>query len=289
MGGTNPLLLGLSSALMFAAAFLGARWAGPAWDDIMSRRIADFRPKMRLLNMNDVALPMYLRLWGFALLGTFLIFWLVLGMLPLALPAVLLVWVGPGFVLNRLVARHRMLLQDQMVSACVGLANAARAGLPLAQGLESVSQETPEPLATELRRIVFEYQHGRSLPEAIQDTQRRLDLDAFTLFAAAILICLERGGRVTDSLERIAGSLREHQRLMRKLAADTASGRKVITLLALFPGVFLAGFYVTDPETTGLIFTTIPGQIVLLAVVGLDWASVKWAQKIMSWAESGSA
>mgnify|MGYP007026956784 CR=1 FL=1 len=41
---------------------------------------------------------------------------------------------------------------------------AARAGLSLAQGIENVAQETPEPLATELHRIVRDYRGGRPLP-----------------------------------------------------------------------------------------------------------------------------
>ena len=52
-----------------------------------------------------------------------------------------------------------------MVAATIALANTSRAGLSLAQGLETVGNETPEPLASEIRRIVREYKHGRPLAE----------------------------------------------------------------------------------------------------------------------------
>ena len=78
-----------------------------------------------------------------------------------------------------------------------------RAGLSLAQGLETVGKETSEPLAAEIRRVVREYKHGRPLAEALRAAKDRLNIDSFTLFASAVLVSLERGGRITDALERI--------------------------------------------------------------------------------------
>jgi Flp pilus assembly protein TadB len=66
------------------------------------------------------------------------------------------------------------------------------------------------------------------LPESLRAAKDRLNIDSFTLFAAAILVSLERGGRITDALERISHSLQELQRIERKLEVDTASGKKVV-------------------------------------------------------------
>jgi tight adherence protein B len=167
-------------------------------------------------------------------------------------------------------------------TATVALANTSRAGLSLAQGLETVGQETPEPLASELRRIVREYRHGRPLAEAIRAAKERLRIDSFTLFASAILVSLERGGRITDALERISHSLQETQRIERKLEVDTASGKKVVYILTGFPLFFLALSYVMNPAGTATVFQSLLGQVVLLVVIALSYVSFRWSQKILA-------
>src|SRR5205085_687207 len=141
------------------------------------------------------------------------------------------VYVAPRYVLEFVIARRRSLLRDQMVGASTAMANAARAGLALGQALESISKETPAPLANEFRRIIQEYERGRPLPDALRDAKERLELDGFTLFTSSLLTCLDRGGRITEALDRISKSLQESQRLERKLEADTATGRKVVIIL----------------------------------------------------------
>ena len=63
---------------------------------------------------------------------------------------------APRWLLSWKLHQRRTLLRDQLVGCTQGLANSARAGQSLAQGLESVSVESEEPLAAELRRLVAE-------------------------------------------------------------------------------------------------------------------------------------
>ncbi len=181
-----------------------------------------------------------------------------------------------------MIARRRALLRDQLVSGTTALANACRAGLSVAVGMETVSQEVPQPLAGELQGIVRAYHHGRRLAEAINSTKDRLQLDSFTLFASALCVSLQRGGKITEALERIGSSLQENQRVERKLESETASGKRVVWILAAFPFVFLAGFYVMHPTGTLLVFQSLSGQFILLAVIALVVASVWWSHKILS-------
>lgn len=272
----------LTSAMIAVAVFLAGVWIGPFWDALARKQVDDLTPIMDQLNLDQSKLPTYMRWWGIAMIAVAFLVALVIRA-PLLTPFFLyLVFVSPRLYLESEIRRRRTLLRDQMVGASVTLANSARAGLTLAQGLEGLSKEAPEPIASEFRRLVREYQRGRPLPEAIRDAKDRLNLDGFTLFASAILTCLERGGRVTDALERISASLQENQRLERKLEADTASGRKVILILGAFPLLFLAFFFLMDPELVRLLFHTIIGQIVLLAIGLLVYGSVRWAQRIVT-------
>lgn len=272
----------LSSLLIAVAVALFFLWIGPVWDGIARKQIADLTPSMRELSMETAKLPGFLRWWGAAMVGTFFLLAFLAGTPLLAPFFVYLVYVAPRLILEARIARRRRLLRDQMVGAGVTLANSCRAGLSFAQGLDGLSRECPEPIAAEFRRLTREYQRGRPLAEALRDAKDRLNLDGFTLFASAILTCLERGGKITDALDRISRSLQENQRLERKLDADTASGRKVVVILGAFPLVFLLGFLALDPAQGSLLFSTILGQIILLVIGIMVYASVRWAQRILA-------
>jgi tight adherence protein B len=271
-----------SSTLVFVAVLLAIQSGGAVWDDVTARYVADITPKLDSLSIDHATLPKYLRIWGISLVAAFVFVAFILGMPPVSLAAVYLVYVSPRILLDFMIRKRRALLRDQMVAATIALANTSRAGLSLAQGLETIGAETPQPLAAELQRIVHEYRHGRPLSEAIRTTKERLKIESFTLFSAAILVCLERGGRITNALERISHSLQELQRIERKLEVDTASGTKVVYILTGFPVLFLGISYLTNPEGTAILLHSISGQVILLVVIGLTYFSFRWSQKILA-------
>lgn len=266
---------------MFVSVTLGVQRLGPAWDVLASRQMGALACRAEALALDMQRLAWWLRIWGIALIATPLAFWLFANMLFFGLTLTYFVYIAPRHVLDYLILSRKQILRDQLVTAIQGLANAARAGLTLHQGLVEITRETPKPLANELKRIVADFDRGRPLKDALEQTRQRLQLEPFTLFAAAIQIALERGGRINESLERISTSLRDNQRVERKLEADTASGRRAVLILSLFPLFFLCLFRLLDAESTNLLFSTLSGQVVLIAVVVLVYVGGRLAMKIM--------
>jgi tight adherence protein B len=272
----------LTSTLIFAAVLLACQSGPQVWDGVTRRYVADLTPKLDSLSLDRTELSSYLRIWGMSLVAAFVVVAFIFQMPPVAIAAVYLVYVAPRIILDLMIRRRRALLRDQMVTATIALANTSRAGLSLAQGLSTVANETPEPLANEIRRVVHEYKHGRPLAEALRAAKDRLNIDSFTLFASAVLVSLERGGRITDSLERISHSLQEIQRIERKLEVDTASGKKVVYILTGFPFFFLGLSYFMNPQGTATVFRSLLGQLILLVIIGLCYFSFRWSQKILT-------
>lgn len=279
---TTMLGILISSSLIFAAVFLAVGSAGSVWDEVSRRYVADITPMLDSLSIDRTQLSRYLRYWGLSLVAVFILVAFIFGMPPVAIAAVYLVYVAPRITLDFMIRKRRSLLRDQLVAATVALANTSRAGLSLSQGLETVANETPEPLAAELRRIVRQYRRGRPLAEAIRAAKERLKIDSFTLFSTALLVSLERGGRITETLERISRSLQEIQRIERKLEVDTASGKKVVYILTGFPLFFLGLSYVINPEGTASVFQSLLGQVILLVVIVLSYFSFRWSQRILA-------
>ncbi len=272
----------LSSLTTFAAVFAAVRLWSPYWDVLAAKQMGQLSEQFDRLALDRAKFQLFLRLWGISLVAVFVVFAFVLNMPPIAIALTLLTYVAPRHILDFLIRRRTKILRDQLAAASVGVGNAVKAGLSLAQGIETVCNETPQPLATEFERIVFEFNRGRPLKEALEQVRQRLQLEAFTLFALAIEVAIDRGGRLNEALDRISTSLQENQRLERKLEAETSSGRQAVAILTCFPIVFILMFYFLDRDSISLLFSTLYGQFLLVAVMGLTYAGSRWASRIMN-------
>ena len=128
-----------------------------------------------------------------------------------------------------------------------------------------------------------EYQLGKPMEECLFEAKERLRSENFALFAAAMEASRESGGKLNETVDRIAHSVRELQRLERKVESETAQARASAFYMALAPVVILALYYfVIDKGNTERLFTTIPGQILLSAAVVLNVVAYLWARKILN-------
>jgi len=269
-----PALTGFAVCLLILCGL-------PVWDQIVGRQFRDLTQRMESLNINSSKAGLLLRAWGLSMLGL-LVLGGVFGFLPIAICIVAISLGLPRWIMDEMVRRRSSKLRDQMVGACVAMANASRAGLGMASALESISREIDPPLGTELAKVVSDYQFSKPLSEAINDAKGRIRTDSFTLFANTILVSIEQGGKLTEALERISKSLQENQRIERKIEADTQASRKMVALMCAFPFAFLAFFSVLEPKGTGLLFSTLPGQIIIAATLAAVYGVKRWSDSIIN-------
>jgi tight adherence protein B len=182
---------------------------------------------------------------------------------------------------RRLAQHRRQKIEDQLADALVLFSSAVRAGLSLAQALELLAGECRPPIQQEFQQIVGEYHFGKPLDRTLSEAKDRLRSENFVLFAAALLASRESGGRLNETVERIAKSVLELQRLERKIMLETAQARKSAVYMAIAPAVILVAYAFVDPENTRLLFVTLPGQMILAAAIVLDLAAYFWARRIL--------
>tara|TARA_B100000809_G_scaffold116077_1_gene114268 strand:- start:370 stop:876 length:507 start_codon:yes stop_codon:yes gene_type:complete len=164
----------------------------------------------------------------------------------------------------------------------VSLSNAIKAGLSLAQSLDILARQSPKPICQEFLQIVGEYQLGKDLEQCLKEAKDRLRSENFALFAAALEASRQSGGRLNETVERIATSVRELQRLERKVRSETAQARTSSVYMALAPPVILVMNYSIDPVHTRMLFTEVPGQMILCAAAILNLLAYLWARLILN-------
>ena len=185
----------------------------------------DMADKLRRMRAPTRNLHKYLVLWllavGCALVGV----WIALDSPLLGAMIALFLTAAPWWLLRRMAQRHRRQIDDQMADAMVMLANGVRAGLSLAQSLEILAAECPRPINAEFHQIIAEYNLGKPLERTLVEAKQRLQSENFALFAAALMASHESGGRLNETVERIAQSVLELQRLERKVLSETAQAQ----------------------------------------------------------------
>lgn len=241
----------------------------------------DISDKLRRLRVRTPRLRLWLLLWLAGIATSVIVFWLLFNSLIFAVLTAAFLLAAPWYLLRRMAEFYRKKIEDQLADAMVTLANAVRAGLSLAQSLEILASQCPRPINAEFRQIVAEYNLGKPLDRTLIEAKERLRSENFALFAAALLASHEHGGRLNETVERIAGSVLELQRLERKVLSETAQARKSAIYMAIAPVIFLIGLYIMDPGNTMLLFTQPLGHLLLGIAVILDVTAYLWARALL--------
>lgn len=271
-----------ASALMGGCAALGAYAGRDYYAQALDYVERDFAGKLRVLRRPAVRLRRWLQGW-LILTASVCVTLAVVFESPVfaGLAAVLLV-AFPWYLLHRLAEARKGKIEDQLADAMVALSGAIKAGLSLAQSLQILADQCPRPIADEFRQMVGEYNLGKPLVQTLTEAKSRLRSENFSLFAAAMLASHDSGGRLNETVDRIAHSVLELQRLERKLRSETAQARKSAVYMALTPFFVLVAYYFIDPENTIRLFDTLPGQLILSFAVLMNLASYLWARAILS-------
>lgn len=242
----------------------------------------DLNEKLRRLRIPTRNLHRYVIVW---LTATGLIcFGLVvaLGGFSFGPLAAVFLLAAPWYLVRRTAYHRRQKIEDQLADSMVTLANGVRAGLSLAQSLEILATQCPKPINTEFHQIVGEYKLGKPLDRTLTEAKERLKSENFALFAAALLASHESGGKLNETVERIAQSVLEMQRVERKVLSETAQARKSAVYMAMVPLAILALYFFVEPVNTRLLFVSPVGQALLCLAFVLNVVAYFWAQVILN-------
>lgn len=247
--------------------------------DVVERDLADKLKRLRTPTKN---LRRYLIAWSILLGIAFFGNWFFLDSIVFGTLAAVLLAMVPWHLVRQRAARRREKIEEQMSDAMVTLSSGIKAGLSLVQSLDILAEQCPNPIRDEFRQIIGEYKVGKPLERTLAEAKERLRSETFVLFAASLMASRESGGKLNETVDRIAHSIRELQRLERKVQSETAQARKSAVYMAIAPFLILIAYYFMDPANTSRLFTTVPGQILLSFSIVLNIVAYFWARIILN-------
>ena len=207
--------------------------------------------------------------------------WWLFGSPLLMLLGIVLGGAGAHALLTHLEHKRRMHLERQIVDGITTMASGVRAGLNLVQSMQLLTHHATGPIRQEFAQLLKEYQLGVDLNRAMRHTSERIGSTYYRLLFTAVEAHRQRGGDLSQSLDRIADSIREIQRLEGRLRALTAQGRSQARYMAVLPLVILFILSGIFPQETAQLLTEPAGRVILLIAGLLILAGLMWIRRIM--------
>jgi len=197
--------------------------------------------------------------WVFALLASGQGIWGLVG----AVVGAMLPWL----YLRRRRRKRIRAFEEMFPDAIDLLGRSIRAGHAFTTGLQTIAEESPEPVAGEFRQVFEEQKFGLPLRESLLGLADRVDLVDVRMFITAVLIQRESGGNLAENLDNLSTIIRQRFKFRRTLRTHTAQGRMTGYVLAFAPIVAGIGMYVLNPSYERLLFTEPTGRLMLLVAL----------------------
>lgn len=196
----------------------------------------------------------------------------------LAVPVAL----APRFVLRSRHVQRVMMLEAQLDSWLLLLANSLKATPSLGEGFGSSAKLMRAPMGEELDLCLKEIALGTPLDQAVMNMSVRINSRAVSGALATILIGRQTGGDLTRILEESAATLREMSRLEGVVRTKTAEGKSQAYVLGGIPFVLLGALYMVDPYWLKPLGETTLGYIIIAVATSLWLGAIIIARKILA-------
>lgn len=161
------------------------------------------------------------------------------------------------------------------------MSRAMSAGHAFSESLHMVSQEMPEPIATEFRKAYEEQNLGLSVKLALENLTQRIPLLDLKLCVTAIMIQRETGGNLAEILEKVAYTIRERFRILGDLKTLTTSSRMSAWLLCGLPIFVAVTVTVLNPEYMSVLWKDPRGHYLIAVAIFMQITGMLIVRKIL--------
>lgn len=191
-------------------------------------------------------------------------------------------WSLPKLIVNSLWEQRCSKFTNQMVDGLTIMGNGVKAGLSVSQAMERVVSNMTGPIAQEFALVLNKIQLGMSVEDALNELGERIPRQDVQMFVMSINILKETGGNLAETFETIVMTVRERQKIEKKIEALTAQGTMQAIIITLVPFILLVVFMVIDPNYVLPLFTRPLGWFALAIMIGLQVIGGVMMKKIVT-------
>lgn len=191
-------------------------------------------------------------------------------------------WLAPKIIMTSLWERRCGLLVNQMVDGMTIMANGIKAGQSLTQSMERVVENINGPLSQEFSLVLNKVRLGMSVEDALNEFGERIPRQDVQMFVTSVNILKETGGNLAETFQTITSTVRERQKVEKKIEALTAQGTMQAIIITLVPLLLLGIFLLVDPNFVMPLFNKPLGWVILALMLTLQAIGLVVMKKIVT-------
>ncbi len=190
-----------------------------------------------------------LALGTYFVFGFFLSLWFLRIVLSLGIGALPI-----GYIKNRREARMKKF--EEILPDAIDLFNRSmKAGHNIHSGLETIAQETSDPVRMEFKKVIEQLALGAPIEDALRNLASRIPIVDLKFFVTGLILQRQTGANMVQVLENLSILVRERLNLTAKMQSATAQQRFSAGLLCALPLVVGLGFWFLKPDYIRLLYT----------------------------------
>lgn len=178
----------------------------------------------------------------------------------------------PNWFINVAKSRRQKKFVDEFSNAIDIIVRGVKSGLPVNECLKIIARESPKPVCEEFHQLTEGIKIGLSLEQALARMQERMPLQEVNFFGIVLMIQQKTGGNLAEALGNLATVLRGRKLMEGKIKALSAEAKASAMIIGSLPFLVMGAVKVASPEYLDPLFTTKPGNFILLGA-GL-WMSM---------------
>ena len=185
-----------------------------------------------------------------------------------------------GLIVIRLAAKRRAKKFSTHFPVAIELmARSMRAGESLEESIQITADSCQEPVDEELQHCAKQLNMGLAVHAVMAELAERMPTMEVRIFAHTISMHRETGGRLSDTLDRLAKVIRQRTDYLQKIKTMTELGRFAAVAIG-YMGVFvLAYLSIVHPEYINKLWSNPLGQrlaiyAIVSEIVGIGWVAL---------------
>lgn len=163
--------------------------------------------------------------------------------------------------------RQIKLIENELLRAIIIMNNAFKSGKSTLQAIKIASEELPEPICDEFKKMYFDMKYGLSVDTVFDRFAKRVNIEEAVYLSSSLTILDKTGGNIVEVFSSIERTLFDKKKLKEELKNITASSNMIVKILFAVPFLFIMIIYLLNPSYFAPLFSLPLGYMIIAIVI----------------------
>ncbi len=163
--------------------------------------------------------------------------------------------------------KQAKLIENELLRAVIIMNNAFKSGKSILQALKIASEELPEPISDEFKKMYIDVKFGLSVEMVFDRFAKRVNLEEAAYIASSLTILNKTGGNIVEVFSSIEKTLFDRKKLNEELKNISASPNMIVKVLLVVPFIFVLFIYMLNPTYFDPLFESPLGYMIIGIII----------------------